>query len=60
MGDQRWSSLFLQDCTPWKGPTLEQFVKNCNLWEGLTLKKFVEDYLLLEQEKSVRLSLIHI
>ncbi|KAK4830527.1 hypothetical protein QYF61_011506 [Mycteria americana] len=29
-----WSSLFLKDCTPWKGPTLEQFVKNCSLWEG--------------------------
>ncbi|KAK4822153.1 hypothetical protein QYF61_010414, partial [Mycteria americana] len=34
-----------QDCTPWKGPTLEQFVKNCSLWEGLTLEKFTEDCL---------------
>ncbi|GAB0204664.1 zinc finger and BTB domain-containing protein 5 [Grus japonensis] len=24
MGDSCWSSLFLKDCTPWKGPTLEQ------------------------------------
>ena len=44
-GDPRWSSLFLKDCTPWKGPTLEQFVKNCSPWEGLTLEKFVEDCL---------------
>ena len=37
--------LFLKDCTPWKGPTLEQFAKNCSLWEGLTLEKFVKDCL---------------
>ena len=48
MGDPRWSSLFLKDCTPWKGPTLEQFVKNCSVWEGLTLEKFMEDCLLWE------------
>ena len=46
MGDPHWSSLCLKDCTPWKGPTLEQFVKNCALWEGPTLEKFVEDCLL--------------
>ena len=45
MGDPRWSSLFLKDCTPWMGPMLEQFMKNCSLWEGLTLEKFVEDCL---------------
>ena len=45
MGDPRWSSLFLKDCTPWKGPTMEQFLKNCSLWEGLTLEKFMEDCL---------------
>ena len=45
MGDPRWSSLFLKDCTPWKGPMLEQFVKNCSPWEGLTLEKFVKDCL---------------
>ena len=45
VGDPRWSSLFLKDCTLWKGPTLVQFVKNCSLWEGLTLEKFVEDCL---------------
>ena len=39
------SSLFLTDCTPWQGPTLEQFVKSCSLWEVLTLEKFVEDCL---------------
>jgi len=45
VGDPRWNSLFLKDCTPWKGPTLEQFVKNCSLWEGLTLEKFMQDCL---------------
>ncbi|GAB0207522.1 hypothetical protein GRJ2_003217900 [Grus japonensis] len=44
-GDSRWSSLFLKDCTLWKGPMLEQFVKNCSLWEGPTLKKSVKDCL---------------
>ena len=44
-GDPRWSSLLLKDCTPWEGPTLEQFMKNCSLWEGLTLEKFMEDCL---------------
>ena len=29
-----WSSLFLKDCTPWKGPTLGQFVKSCSPWKG--------------------------
>jgi len=43
MGDPRWSSLFLKDCTPWNGPTLGQFMKICIPWEGLTLKKFVEN-----------------
>ena len=47
-GDPCWSSLFLKDSTPWKGPTLEQFMKNCSLWEGLTLENFVEDCLLWE------------
>ena len=42
MGDPRWSSLFLKDCTPWKEPMLEQFMKNCSPWEGLTLEKFME------------------
>ncbi|GAB0182501.1 hypothetical protein GRJ2_000715400 [Grus japonensis] len=45
MVDPRWSSLFLKVCTPWKGPTLEQFMKSCSPWEGLTLEKFVEDCL---------------
>ncbi|PKU49598.1 neurexin-3-hypothetical protein [Limosa lapponica baueri] len=45
MSDAHWSSVSLEDCTPWKGPTLEQFMKNCSLWEGLTLEKFVEDCL---------------
>ncbi|GAB0196097.1 hypothetical protein GRJ2_002075000 [Grus japonensis] len=48
VGDPRWSSLFLKDCTLWKGPTLEQFVKNCSPWEGLTLEKLVQDCLLWE------------
>ncbi|KAK4825929.1 hypothetical protein QYF61_003424 [Mycteria americana] len=45
VGDPRWSSLFLKGCTPWKGPTLEQFTKNCSTWEGLMLEKFMEDCL---------------
>ncbi|GAB0207963.1 hypothetical protein GRJ2_003262000 [Grus japonensis] len=46
-GDPCWSSPFLKDCTPWKGPTLEQFfTKNCSPWEGPMLEKFVEDCLL--------------
>jgi len=43
VGDLRWSSLFLKDCTPWKGHTLEQFVKNCNLWEGPILEQLVKN-----------------
>lgn len=30
LGDPGRSSLFLKDCTPWKGPKLKQFVKNCS------------------------------
>ncbi|GAB0208359.1 AN1-type zinc finger protein 5-like [Grus japonensis] len=45
-GTQHWSSLFLKDCTLWKGPTLEQFLKTCSPWEGLMLEKFMEDCLL--------------
>ncbi|TRZ13652.1 hypothetical protein HGM15179_013468 [Zosterops borbonicus] len=48
VGSPCWSRLFLKDCTPWKGPMLEQFMKNCNLWERLMLEKFVEDWLLWE------------
>jgi len=39
---QDWSNLFLKDCTPWKGPMLEQCMKNCSLWEGLMLERFME------------------
>jgi len=45
MGDPRWSSLFLKDCTPWEGPTLGQFAQSCSPCEGLTLQKFVESCL---------------
>jgi len=45
VGDPRWGSLFLKDCTLWKGPTPGQFVKSCSPWEGLTLEKFVENCL---------------
>ncbi|GAB0180545.1 AN1-type zinc finger protein 5-like [Grus japonensis] len=48
VGSLCWSSLFLEVCTPWKGPTLEQLMKNCSLWEGLMLEKLVEDCLLWE------------
>ena len=45
VGSPHWSSVLLKDCTPWKGPMLEQFVKNCTPWEGHTLQKFIEDCL---------------
>jgi len=45
MGDPRWSNLFLNDCTLWKGPMLGQFVKNCTPWEGPMLQQFMEDCL---------------
>ena len=59
VGDPCWNGLFLKDCSPWKGPTLEQFVKKCSLWEGPMLERFVEnclpwDGLMLEQGKRVR------
>jgi len=38
VGDPHWSSPFLKDCTPWKGPMLEQFLRNLSLWEGPTLE----------------------
>jgi len=28
VGDPKWRSLFLKDCTPWKGSTLERIVKD--------------------------------
>jgi len=31
VGHPHWRSLFLKDCTMWKGSTLEQFVKSCSL-----------------------------
>ncbi|RMC19252.1 hypothetical protein DUI87_03858 [Hirundo rustica rustica] len=33
-GDPCWSSMFLKDCTTWKGHMLEEFVKNCSPREG--------------------------
>ena len=33
-GDPRWSSPFLKDYIPWKGPMLEKFMKACIPWEG--------------------------
>lgn len=46
VGDLHWSSLFLKDCTLWKGSTLEKVMKNSIPWEGLILEKFVEICLL--------------
>jgi len=46
MEDPHWSSLFLKDCTLWKGTTLGQFMKSCSPWAGLMLEKFVENCLL--------------
>jgi len=48
MGDPCWSSLFLKDCSPWKGLMLELLMKNCRLWEVFMLEKFMEDCLLRE------------
>ena len=48
MEDPQWSSVFLKDCTLWKGRMLEQFVKNCSTKEGPTLEKFMEDCFLWE------------
>jgi len=31
VGNPGWSSLFLKDCTPRKGPKLEQLMKDCIL-----------------------------
>ena len=45
LGDPCWSSLFLKDCTSWKGHTLEQFVKSWSSWEEPTLEHFVENCL---------------
>ncbi|GAB0209697.1 potassium/sodium hyperpolarization-activated cyclic nucleotide-gated channel 1 [Grus japonensis] len=28
-----WSSLFLKDCSPWEGLTLEKFMEDCLPWE---------------------------
>lgn len=47
-GDSKWNNLFLKDCTPQKGDTLQQFVKNCSAWKGLTLEKSMKDCLLWE------------
>ncbi|PKU43584.1 hypothetical protein llap_6105 [Limosa lapponica baueri] len=46
MGDPGWSSPFLKDCAPWKGPMLEQLMKNCSPWEEATLRKFPKDCIL--------------
>lgn len=59
MADPQWSSPFLKDCTPWKGPTLKPFLKNCRLWEGPLLEPFMKDYMLwrdtrLKQGNSTR------
>jgi len=46
--DQCRSSLFLKDCTPWEGSTLNKFMNNCSLWEGLMLDKFMDNSFLWE------------
>jgi len=48
VGDSHWSILLLKDCTPWKGPMLQQFMKNCSPWEGFTLEKLMQDCVLWE------------
>jgi len=32
--DPHWSSPFLKDCTPWKGPMVDRFMENCLLCRG--------------------------
>ena len=48
VGDPHWSSLFLMDCTPWRGPMLEQFLKNYSPSEGSNPEPFMKDYILWE------------
>lgn len=48
-GDPCQRNLFLQDCTPLKEPTLEQFMKSYSLLERLTTKKFMEGSLQREE-----------
>ena len=52
LGDPHWSSLFLKDCTLWKGPILDQYLKNCSLWEGLMLEQFVKDCIPWERPRA--------
>lgn len=56
--DLHWSSMFLTDSTPWKGPMLEQFLKNCIQWDSgwSSLCRTVSHGrdLMMEQEKNVR------
>jgi len=59
MGDTCWSSLFLKDCTPWKGPTLGQFYNSCTRakdpqWKSLWRTVSRERDPTLEQPQSVR------
>jgi len=60
VGDPRWSSLFLKDCTLREGLMLGQFVKSCSLWEGLSCWRSLwrtvscERDLMLEQGQRVR------
>ncbi|KAF4799491.1 Follistatin-related protein 4 [Turdus rufiventris] len=51
MRDPRWSSLFLKDCTIWKGLMLEQLMRNYIPWEELMLEQFMVDCLLWERKK---------
>ncbi|GAB0186393.1 EH domain-containing protein 4 [Grus japonensis] len=56
MGDRSWRNLVLKDCTPWKGPMLEQFAKNCGKdsgWRSLWRTVSCERDPMLEQGKSV-------
>lgn len=38
-------SLFLKDCTLWKGLALRQFLRNCSPQEWPTLEELMKDYL---------------
>lgn len=38
-----WRSLFLENCTLWQWPALEQFIKNCTLWKQYAVEKSMKD-----------------
>ncbi|OPJ66508.1 hypothetical protein AV530_016553 [Patagioenas fasciata monilis] len=54
MGDPHWSSLFLKDCTLWKGSALEQFMKKDSCWRSSWRTVSCGRDPTLEQENNMR------